>query len=140
MEAVFGYEDVIVAGPVYDGTCARQSFSSHGTLLRSVYVLFSYEKHQENDIISVDVLDFLTRRKIASAGGEGVFIQGEMWCDFPVMAETVVGKKYDLMVRTQNTRCGFCPTVFCGRKSHVGDLFIGSKLVRGMELTCKMEY
>lgn len=140
MEVPSGLGNVVEAGTVADGTCVRQSFFARGSNLSLILVYLAYRSRSIQEFFFIDILDFITRKKVGGCCVEGIKLEDEGWCEFAVDVNLIVGKKYDMVLRTLNVRAGFCPTAYCGLKTGGGDLFMGSSLIRGMELKCRFEY
>lgn len=139
MRVSLGAEGVREAGPVQDGTCARQSFRARAARLRSVSVCLFVRETPHQELLQLEVLDYVTRRSVARCGLSGGSA-GAGWCEFPLEAGLDPGRKYDMVLSTVNARAGMSPVAYCGRASGEGELFMGSAQERGFELTCDMEY
>lgn len=140
MEVVLGSDNVRALGQLMDGTCVRQSFSPVAPVLILVSILMTKRANDEPGFLHLDIIEATSRKVLGTSSVMVEDIGLDGWYRFEVEANLEAGKKYELMLRTLNCRAGMCPLVYCGNSSVDGYLFMGSKVERGAELACRMDY
>jgi hypothetical protein len=140
MEVVFGSDNVRQAGQLVDGTCMRQFFVPSAPELVSVCVLLTCRSKEEPGFVYLDVVDVVSRRVLGTSTMPVEELEPEGWCWFEARAEMETARRHELVLRTLNCRAGMGPLAHCGDASKGEYFFVGSKLARGAELSCRMAY
>ena len=141
MEVSFGCINTQLTGPVTDGTCVRQVFFASADILESVSVFFStYGKTLLEGVVVVEIIDFVTEKKIATVQINASELKDNDWHAFPLNAPLSMRQKYEMRLWTINCRSGQAFTLHQGSRKNWGYLFMGARMVRLAELKCRFVY
>ena len=139
MEVEYGKGQASCTGPLVGSGC-RQVFTAQADSLESVSVLFSTYGNPLSGLINVEVKDFLTRKVVAQARCGAEQIEDNAWREFGMKTRLLAWRRYELVVRAQDSRPGLSPTAFKAKKANQGSLLVGVRLQRGEELVCRLRY
>lgn len=140
MEVTYGDEYRSPTSPLTDGTVTRQQFRAEHWHLKGVAIPFSHCSGSElPGRIIVQILDQRFEIMGESVADTSKIVEGA-WHEFPLDVVTVQGGTYELKMFTINCRSGMSPQASQGRRIHGGFFFLGSKLMRHTELTCRFVY
>jgi hypothetical protein len=140
MEVVFGCTNTQLTGPVADGMCIRQVFISQAEMLDSVSIFFSTYKRKNEGIIVVDLIEFMSEKKIFTTQCKASELIDNDWYLFKFGVPMGFRQKYELRLWTKSCRAGQTFTAHCGTKKNWGFLFRGARLIRESELKCRFIY
>ena len=135
----FGSGPTELTGPIIDGRGIRQSFVAVGENLNTVSILFSTYKRQNPGAFYVEVLD-LSGNVLAADSIESCKLQDNRYQSFSLPCELRLGVRYELKIRTIHGRSGMSPTLHYTKTKREGYLFLGARVARHCELTCRFDY
>lgn len=140
MEVSYGCVNTQLTGPVADGMCIRQVFFAPADVLESISIFFSTYARTNAGIVVLDIIDFVTEKKIATVQCSASELKDNDWYTFSLNLPVGIRQKYEMKLWTINCRAGQSFTAHYGSKKNWGHFFIGARLIRASELKCRFVY
>jgi hypothetical protein len=140
MEIIFGAGRSHLTGPITDGKAIRQGFIAHTPELESVEIQFGTYCRNNPGEMTVAVHDPRDNSLVAKARVMVADFVDNTFHKFNLNCELIPGRTYELRIFTLDCRSGMSVTAKYCRKRYNFHLFIGARLIKDGELTCKFNY